>query len=100
MKAAFTAYCLYHIFERRNELSTTLRASRVFQQGLADTYRETERSILSCLSLNQNGHRVTNYTSLREYLGATDPVMKEREDWLTGRLFVLLTTFAGVDEYM
>lgn len=87
-----TAYYLYHIFDRRNEISTILGAQRLFQQFLVVTYCTIKKESLWYLRLNQNRLRAAEYTSLIEYLGDIAAAVEEGEDWRAGGLITLPTT--------
>lgn len=91
------AYYSYHTLDRPDELGTTLRAQRFSRLFRVDKYFMIQEKRLSCLRRNQNGCRAADYMSLREYLGVREMAINEEEDWMAGRLLVLLMTFVRAD---
>lgn len=100
VKASPVAYYSSHIFDRRNELSTILRSSHLFQNVSVDTYCKIDGESLSYVPCNQNGLRAADYTRLTEYLRDKGEAVDEGENCWAGRLIVLPTTFTGGESYM
>ena len=93
-------YYGWHLFERAGEFSTILHAARLFQQYLVGQFCKVEAERLSYLRHNQTQLRAAGYTALRESIGDSVRAEDEGDAVRAGRLFILPSTYIGVDRYM
>ena len=89
-------FYMYRIAYRDQSRNHIHACGKLFQQYLVDSYVKIEQSRLNYLRNNQDKIRVQNYSGLMDHLAR----VREEEDLLPGRIFVLPSTFTGSERNM